>query len=52
MSPARFTPTSAPLRADAPTPGTAWPQNRLPHLLATERFAGRPRTLTDLLGVT
>ena len=51
-SPARSTPTSARPRADAPTPGTAWPQNRLPHLLAFERSACRPRTITDLLGVT
>ncbi len=51
-SPARSTPTSARLRADAQSPGTAWPNIRLPHLLACERSAGRPRVPPDLPGVT
>ena len=38
-----------PPRADAPTPGTAWPNIRLPHLLACERSAGRPRPPFNLL---
>jgi len=33
-------------------PGAAWPVNRLPHPLACERSAGRPRGTTDLLSVT
>jgi transposase len=48
-SPARSTPTSARLRADAHSPGTAWPNIRLPCLLACERSAGRPRVRPGLL---
>jgi hypothetical protein len=48
----RGLPTPARPRADAHTPETAWPNIRLPHPLACERSAGRPRAPPDLLGVT
>ena len=51
-SPARPAPTSAPSLADAPARGTAWPNIRLPHLLACERSAGRLPAPPDLLSVT